>query len=256
MTPLSAVVITYNEEKNIERCLQSLQGIVDEIVVVDSFSTDKTEEICRLYNVHFYKHTWAGYSEQKNYANTLAAHNLILSLDADEALSEELKTSIQELKENCKSALYDMNRLTNYCGQWIYRCGWYPDQKIRIFDRTQVRWKNMKVHEEMEFPDEITLVHLKGDLYHYSYYTIGEHILQANRYSTLAAEEYFEKGKKTHILVFTIKSVWRFIRDYFFKAGFLDGFYGFVICLISAMTTFLKYSKLKQLHKQKQQRKL
>jgi glycosyltransferase involved in cell wall biosynthesis len=278
MNKISAIIITKNEERNIERCLQSLQGVVDEIIVVDSFSTDNTEAICQKYNVKFYQKEWLGYAEQKNYANSLSENDLILSIDADEALSEELKTSILNIRhcefdlqspenkgacslvktkemlkqvqhdESHRNLVYQINRLTNYCGKWIYHCGWYPDKKIRIFNRNTAKWTGI-VHETLSYSTDSEVILLKGNLHHYSYYSIAEHIAQANKYSTLAAEECFEKNKKYSILVILFKSIWRFKRDYLFKGSFLDGFYGFIICYINAVTTFLKYVKLKQLYK-------
>ena len=131
---ISAVIITFNEEKNIERCLQSLQGIVDEIVVVDSFSKDQTKSICEKYNVKFVEHAFEGHIEQKNYAITQASYPYVLSLDADEALDETLKSSILKVKKNWTHDGYSMNRLTNYCGSWIKHCGWYQDTKLRLWD--------------------------------------------------------------------------------------------------------------------------
>jgi len=268
---ISAVIITKNEERNIERCLKSLQGVVDEVIVVDSFSTDNTESICQQYNVKFFQKEWLGYAEQKNYANSLSENDLILSIDADEALSEELRTSILSIRhcgfdpqspdnkdiphqvrndESPLNFVCQINRLTNYCGKWIYHCGWYPDKKIRIFNRNTAKWTGT-VHETLSYSSDNEMILLKGNLHHYSYYSIAEHIAQANKYSTLAAEEYFEKNKKYSILAIIFKSIWRFKRDYFFKGGFLDGFYGLVICHISAITSFLKYMKLKQLYKNK-----
>ena len=246
---VSAIIITKNEERNIERCLQSLAGVVDEIVIVDSYSTDSTQDICTNYPVKFFQKEWMGYAEQKNYANSLSKNDLILSIDADEALSEELKTSLLALQSIEKqNFVCQVNRLTNYCGKWVYHCGWYPDKKIRIFNKHTAKWTG-NVHETVYFPSEAEIIHLKGNLLHYSYYSISEHIAQANKYSTLAAKEYFEKNKKYSTFVLLCKSLWRFKRDYVFKGGFLDGYYGFIICTINAMTTFLKYIKLKQLYK-------
>jgi glycosyltransferase involved in cell wall biosynthesis len=222
--------------------------------VVDSFSTDNTAAICQKYKVNFFQKEWLGYAEQKNYANSLSNNDLILSIDADEALSEALKTSILSILHQVRNDerplnfVYQINRLTNYCGKWIYHCGWYPDKKIRIFNRQTAKWMGT-VHETLSFSVDNEVISLKGDLFHYSYYSIAEHLAQANKYSTLSAEEYFEKNKKYYILSSLFKSIWRFKRDYLFKCGFLDGFYGFVICYINAITTFLKYLKLKQLYK-------
>jgi len=248
---ISAIIITKNEERNIERCLQSLKRIEDEVVVIDSFSTDNTRAICEKYNVKFVQQEWLGYAEQKNYANSLSSNDIILSIDADEALSMELQQSLHDLKlSNKQDFICKVNRLTNYCGKWIHHCGWYPDKKTRIFNRNTTKWVGT-IHEAISYSRDTDIIQLKGDLQHYSYYSIDEHILQANKYSTLAAKEYFENNKKYPFFVSLFKSIWRFKRDYFFKGGFLDGFYGFVICTINAMTTFLKYVKLKQLYKTK-----
>ena len=153
---LTAVIITKNEERNILRCLNSLLDVADEIVVVDSGSTDRTEEICNSFNVKFVQQEWLGYSEQKNFANNLASNDWILSIDADEELSEKLKNSISELKNQRLSddEVFSMNRLTNYCGHWIRHCGWYPDRKIRIWNRTVGKWQG-EIHETIEFSAEI-----------------------------------------------------------------------------------------------------
>jgi glycosyltransferase involved in cell wall biosynthesis len=248
-TKLSVVIITYNEEKNIERCLESVQNIADEIVVVDSFSTDKTEEISKKYNVNFFNQKWLGYSAQKNFANSLCKNNFVFSIDADEALSPELEQSIKEIKQTeLKNKAFKVNRLTNYCGKWIKHSGWYPDTKLRIWDIEKGAWKG-NLHEEIFFTEEPQTITLKGDLYHYSYYSINQHIAQFNKFTDIGAEEAFKKGKKSNLFIAIYKSVWKFKRDYIFKLGFLDGYYGFVICSLSSQATFAKYLKLRELNK-------
>lgn len=247
MKQISAVVITLNEERNIERCLKSIQGIVDEIVVVDSFSTDKTREICESYNVVFYQHEFLGYSAQKNYGIKKAKYPIILSLDADEALSSDLQKSILDIKSNWEYDAYSFNRLTNYCGKWIRYGGWYPDRKIRLWDRQIASWGGLKVHERLVFNKKARVKRLDGDLLHYSYYTIEEHIIQANKYSSILARSYFENGRKSSFLEIAVRPPWRFIRDYIIKLGFLSGIMGLVIAIISSTEVFLKYVKLKQL---------
>lgn len=249
---LSVVIITFNEEKNIRRCLNSVVDFADEIIVVDSFSTDKTEEICNEFNVRFEKKKWDGYIKTKNYANQLASNELIFSIDADEAVSDTLKQSIQKIKEqSIENVVYSMNRLTNYCGKWIKHCGWYPDRKIRIFEKSKTNWIGERVHETLAFDKDTKIIHLKGDLFHYSYYTVEEHILQANRFSNLTSQESFNKGKKVSLCGIFFRTKWRFFRDYYLKLGFLDGINGFIICKISSFATFMKYSKLNQLNKKK-----
>ncbi|MFH1121561.1 MAG: glycosyltransferase family 2 protein [Bacteroidota bacterium] len=248
MTPLSVVIITLNEERNIGRCLASVAGIADDVVVVDSGSTDRTGDICHEFGARFITHPWLGFVETKNFANAQSKYPLILSLDADEALSEELYASILAVKETSVENAFTMNRLTNYCGKWIRHCGWYPDRKIRLFNRNQARWTGLVIHETLTVEPGIKVKHLEGDLQHYSYYTVTDHIAQANRFTDLTAEEAFRKGKRAVIAQILFKPPVRFARDYFFKLGFLDGYYGFIVCRISAQATFYKYIKLRQLN--------
>ena len=247
MPQLSVVIITFNEEKNIARCLESVLGIADDIVVLDSFSTDTTESICKKYNVNFISHKWEGYSGSKNFANSQAKYDWVLSLDADEAPSEELKKSILKAKEGSELKTYKFHRLTNYCGSWIKHCGWYPDTKIRIFDRRITKWEGI-IHEKLviDSKQEPTLLH--GDCLHYSYYTKEQHLLQVEKFSTLAAQNLFEKGKKASLIQMYLSPVVKFISDYFIKLGFLDGSAGVTICKISARHSYLKYKKLRDLY--------
>lgn len=218
MGRLSAVVITRNEERNIQRCLDSLQDVVDEVIIVDSGSTDRTEEICARYPmVRFFRHAWLGYGATKNFANSLAECNYILSLDADEALSSELKKSLAEPIQ--LSGVYRVRRRTNYCGQWIWHTGWYPDEKIRIFPKAAAQWSEDAVHEELKVNQNLPIHELNGDLLHYSYYTIQEHLLRTDRYSQLAAAQ-IAVSKKTFLRTRAVlNSVLRFFKHYFLKRG-------------------------------------
>ncbi len=246
MPKLSVVIITFNEERNIGRCIESVREVADEIVVVDSFSTDKTKEICEKYNVKFIKHTFEGYIIQKNFAITQATYPHQLSLDADEALSSELKTEILKIKNNWKHDGYRINRLTNYCGKWIRHCGWYPDTKLRLYDSRKGLWGGVDPHDKFEMTQDSTIGFLKGDILHYSYYTIEEHIRQAKKFSAIAAKEMILKHKHVGLLQVIVKPVAKFIRDYFLHLGFLDGKAGFTISRISAYANFLKYNKIRQ----------
>lgn len=248
MPQLSVVIITFNEERNIGRCLESIQEIADDVVIVDSYSTDSTESISKKYNVNFISRKWEGYSATKNFANSQAKYDWVLSLDADEALSEELKKSILKAKEGKELKTYKFHRLTNYCGSWIKHCGWYPDTKIRIFDRRITKWEGI-IHEKLIIDSKQEAVLLNGDCLHYSYYTLEQHLEQIEKFSTLAAQNLFEKGKKTSLLQMWLSPVVKFISDYFLKLGILDGAAGFTICKISAKHTYLKYSKLAKLYK-------
>ncbi|OFY82263.1 MAG: glycosyl transferase [Bacteroidetes bacterium RIFCSPLOWO2_12_FULL_35_15] len=250
MIPLSVVIITFNEEKNIARCLDSIQEIADDVVVVDSFSTDKTQEICKTKGVRFIQHSFEGHIEQKNYAITQAKFPHVLSLDADEALDEVLKRSILEIKKNWKYEGYYMNRLTNYCGKWIYHCGWYPDSKLRLWDSRKGAWGGVNPHDKYRMLEgDKTTASLKGNILHYSYYTIEDHYKQVNYFTDILAKAQFKEGKKASLLKCWMSPVVKFMRDYIFKLGFLDGSAGFTVCRISAYATFLKYKKLRNLYK-------
>lgn len=245
---LSAVIITFNEEKNIERCLDSLTGIVDEIVVVDSFSTDKTKELCESKGASFITHKFEGHIEQKNWAITQASHKYVLSLDADEALSEKLKQSILEAKNDWKQDGYSFNRLTNYCGKWIKHGHWYPDVKLRLWDSTKGNWGGKNPHDTYILNEDSTNKHLKGDLLHYSYYTIDEHWAQAEKFSSIAANAYHQENKTSSWFKIILSPISRFVSSYFFNLGFLDGKYGWTIAKITYWETRQKYLKLRKLN--------
>jgi glycosyltransferase involved in cell wall biosynthesis len=245
---ISAVIITLNEEKNIRRCLESVARVADEIIVADSRSTDATEMICREFGVNFISTDWLGYSATKNYGNSKAKFDYILSLDADEVLSEQLTNSILDVKKNL-NGVYQFNRLTNYAGKWVRHCGWYPDTKVRLFPKAKTRWTGDFVHEVLEFDENLPVHHLKGDLLHYSYHTIQAHYDRIEKYSTLHAEKMYAEGKQPGEFKMFISPLFKFLRDYLLKLGFLDGRTGFTICRISAKAVFLKYKKLKAISK-------
>ena len=251
MITLSSAIITFNEERNIARCLDSLKGIADEIVVIDSGSTDRTKEICNSYGVKFIQHPFAGYGEQKNIAATHCSFDHIISLDADEALSQELCESIIFLKNNWQKDGYSFNRLTNYCGRWIHHSGWYPDPKLRLFKKGSGKWTSSDLHEQFVLNDESSHLKINGDLFHYSYYSIEEHIRQVNKYTDIASTSDYKDGKRSSLALIVIKPAIKFIRDFFFRLGILDGYYGFIICRISMFATFIKNVKLYELQKNK-----
>ena len=249
MSPISAVIITFNEEEHIARCIESLRKVADEILVVDSFSTDRTEEICRELGARFIRNPWQGYMEQKNFADSVALHDHILSVDADEALSEELSDSILKLKrEGMACDGYFMNRMTCYCGTWIRHGSWYPDRKLRLFNRTKGAWGGGAIHESVKLDSQACTGFLRGDLLHYSYSSVDGHVRQANHFSSLSAEEAFANGQRSGWGRILLSPLFRFLRDYIIRLGFLDGFYGYVVCRISAHATFLKYVKLRELY--------
>lgn len=250
MPKISALILTLNEERNIARCLDSLEGIADEIIVVDSFSTDKTEEIVSGYEAKLVKQKFLGYIEQKNFALKLASHNHVLSLDADEALSPELRESILGVKESFEFDGYYMNRLANYCGQWIRHSGWYPDRKMRLFDLTKGKWTGTNPHDKFVLDKGSKSAELKGDLLHYTIYTVDEHKKQVDNFSSIAAQAKYDQGIRSNWFKILVKPIARFVKGYLFKAGFLDGYYGWLIGIYSARATFLKYRKLMKIQNQ------
>lgn len=252
MIKLSVAIITFNEERNISRCLESLSGIADEIIVADSGSTDRTADICKKFNATVVHHPFKGHIEQKNFALSQCTNDYVLSLDADEALSPELKKSILKIKENWIKEGYSFSRLTNYCGKWIKHCGWYPDEKLRLFKKNAGQWAGTNPHDQFIMHEGGKTEKLSGDLLHYSYYSIKEHLDQVNRFTEIGSESAFKQGKRSNLALILLKPCIRFIRDYIFHLGFLDGYYGFVICKISSHATFIKYVKLYELMKKKQ----
>lgn len=247
--PLSVVIITKNEERNIGRCLNAILPFADEIVVVDSFSTDKTEEICRSKGARFLQQEFLGHIQQKNFALEQARFPHVLSLDADEVVSPELAQSIIAVKADWQADGYTMNRLNNYCGQWIRHSGWYPDRKLRLFDKRKGKWGGINPHDKVELIAGAKSRQLAGDLLHYSYTSIQEHVQRTNVYTDIMAREYWLSGRKASWVKLYLNPYFSFMKNYFFKAGFLDGHYGFVICLMTAYYTFLKYAKLQELIK-------
>lgn len=241
---LTVAIITYNEEKNIGRCISSVLSVADEILVVDSFSTDKTEEICREYNARFLKNPFKGHIEQKNFALQCATHDYVLSLDADEALSPELLEEIKRVKANWQYDGYAFHRLTNYNGFWVRHCGWYPDTKLRLVKKEKAEWRGKNPHDILKMKNDERTGFLKGDLLHYSYESISAHIQQTDKFTTIAARAAFSDGVRSSRFKIVTRPIFKFLRDYFFKLGFLDGRYGFIICCINSLSALLKYSKL------------
>ena len=251
MIKLSGVIITFNEEEHLEKCLKSLLNVVDEIIVIDSFSTDRTKHICELYNVTFIQNKFEGYIEQKNYALSHVNHDYILSLDGDEALSDTLKKSILKVKENWVFDGYYCNRLNNYCGQWIKHSDWYPDKKLRLFKKGSGEWKGINPHDTYVLTKGLKAGKLKGDLLHWLYRDYKEHTLKVENFSSIAAHAYFDLGKKSSLWKIIFNPSWAFFKAYFLRLGFLDGLNGLVICVQTFNITFFKYVKLYKLQKNK-----
>jgi glycosyltransferase involved in cell wall biosynthesis len=246
---LSVVIITFNEERNIKRCLDSIKEIADEIVIVDSFSQDKTKEISLDYGVRWMENPFAGHIEQKNFALQQASNDYVLSLDADEALSEKLLHDIKKIKADCLYDSYVFNRLTNYCGKWIHHCGWYPDRKLRLWNKTKGQWGGTNPHDMVVMQEGSSSCKIGHDILHYSYYSITDHIKQANYFTDIGARQAVNKGKTSTVFHVLLSPFLHFIKSYFLQLGFLDGYYGFVVSAISAHASFYKYLKMRELLK-------
>lgn len=242
---LSVVIITHNEENNIKECLESVKW-AGEIIVVDSESSDKTEEICRAFKVNFVKEPWKGFALQKNSAIEKATRDWILSLDADERVTPELKKEIITVMEsvNPKDG-YFIARKNFFLGRWIRRCGWYPDYNLRLFQRGKGLFGVREVHEALKIKGATG--HLKYPMEHHTYKSLDEFMSRLDRYSTLAAQELLKEKKSYGILHIVFRPFYTFISMYLLRLGFLEGYYGFVLSVLYAFYTFLKYIKLREL---------
>jgi glycosyltransferase involved in cell wall biosynthesis len=246
MNKFSAVIITYNEGRNIERCLESLRNVADEIVVVDSFSTDNTEAICARHNVHFVQREWDSYSEQKNYGNNIAQHDYILSLDADEELSPALTENILAAKQHWQHDVYYFNRLNFLGGRAVKHCGWYPNKQYRLFDRRKTKWNSLLVHEILEITPTLSVGFLAGDLLHYTCESREEYAERQQKYATLRAQELSAQGKSYLLPGIWFRAAFRFLRSYILQLGFLEGTTGWFISYCNARTVYQKYKWAKR----------
>jgi len=250
MAKITAVIITKNEAHNIAKCLSALQSVTDDMLVVDSFSTDKTKAIAEENGARVIQKEWEGYAKAKNYANSKAYHDWILSVDADEVLSNELIKTIQKLRV-ASGTVYALDRINNFCGQWIKHSGWYPDWKVRLFNRNEVYWVGAYVHEKLKYPSNYEVKKLSGKLYHYSYATLEDHKKRIETYSQLAAEDMLASGKEASFIKMYLSPVGRFLKTLFLKMAFLDGKNGWIISSRNAWLVYLKYRKLGVLLKAK-----
>ena len=215
MVKISLVIITFNEGKKIGRCIKSAKGIADEVVVVDSYSTDDTRSVCVSHGATFIEHGFEGFTKQKNFAVAQASHDFILALDADEYLSSELKESIMRAKTNWSADAYKMNRLNSYAGKWIKSCGWYPDTKIRLWDRRKGSWQGGLVHEVVVMKENSRIEKLTGDLLHEAYENASQLIQKMQQqYADLFARENVHK-KNVSTIKILYKSVVSFFKSYF-----------------------------------------
>jgi glycosyltransferase involved in cell wall biosynthesis len=250
MNRLSVVIITFNEAANIGRCIDSVKAVADEVIVLDSFSTDETVNIAVQKGAQIYQQTFTGYFQQKNRAFQLASNNLVLSIDADEALSEDLALSIAAAKQNDNDQAFSMNRCNIYCGHHIRHGLWYPDRKLRLFDKRMGYCGGMNPHDRIILNHSATVIHLKGDLMHYTYRSFKEYLIRNEEVSTVAAQSLFDSGKKAHWSKIVLSPLWAFINGYFLRLGFLDGRDGLIIAAQTTHQCYRKYCKLKQLQKQ------
>jgi glycosyltransferase involved in cell wall biosynthesis len=242
---ISAAIITFNEERNIARVIESLR-CCDEILVLDSGSNDRTVEIASKLGARVEEASWHGYAAQKNIAAELATYDWVLSLDADESLSEALEAEIWQIKKNGpKFDGYTMPRLAQYLGRWILHSGWYPDRKIRLFNRKKAKWVGEFVHESVKVEGQVG--HLKSNLLHFTCDSLSEHLRTMDSYTTLAAQEMVSRGEIASLDRLLIEPPWIFLRTYFVKLGFLDGAEGLAIAYMGAFYNFVKYSKARHM---------
>lgn len=238
---ISAAIITHNEELKIARAIESLR-CCDEIVVVDSGSSDRTVEIATNYGARVIETHWRGYAAQKNFAAQVCENDWILSIDADEALSEALEGELWHFKKEAPAHFgYTMPRMAQYLGRWILHSGWYPDRKIRLFHRQHARWVGDFVHESVKLEGKAG--HFQSNLLHYTCDSLSEHLKTMDRYTTLAAEQIIEQGCKVNWRNLAIDPAWTFLRTYLLRRGYLDGSEGLAIAYMAGIYTFLKYAK-------------
>ncbi len=249
---LSVIIITKNEEAHIVECLQSVQ-FADEIIVLDSGSTDQTRELARQYGAQVHQSTdWPGFGAQKNRALELATQEWVLSIDADERVPAALAQEIQQLLLNPQAEAYTVARLSCFAGRWIRHSGWWPDRLVRLFKRDSGRFKDVKVHESVVVQGAVAA--LGGHLLHYPYDSLETLISKTNQYSSVAALMLHEKGKTIGMLGIAGKAFWTFVRIYIIRRGFLDGKAGFILAGVAASGSFFRYSKLWLLNRKTQWR--
>ena len=254
---ISAVIITYNEEHIIARSIDSLRRVVDEVIVIDSFSTDRTIEICKAKGAVVLQNKFEGYKTQKNFAVTKAKYEWILSIDADEVLSNELIDSLLKWRTNHKISNdlstqpsgYFVSRRTDYCGKWVNFGGWYPDKKLRLFNRNVGQWSGRNVHEVVKIKEGFSTSFLKGDLLHYSINEPAELLRKLYTYSEMGARFMNEEGRSTSFIEAIYRSAFRWLRQTFFQLGFLDGLLGLKIAKQNTLATFWKYRRLDFINK-------
>lgn len=238
---ISATIITFNEERNVARVIESLR-CCDEILVLDSGSNDRTVEIAKKLGARVVEASWHGYAAQKNIAAELAAHDWILALDADESLSEALEAEIWQIKKaGPKYDGFTVPRLAQYLGRWILHSGWHPDRKVRLFNKQKAKWVGDFVHESVTVSGSVG--HLNSNLLHFTCSSLSEHLRSMDSYTTLAAQEIAARERNVGFAKLLFDPPWTFFRTYILKTGFLDGVEGLAIAYMAALYNFVKYSK-------------
>jgi len=243
---LSVTVITRNEAENIVRALESVRW-ADEIIVVDSESTDDTVSLAKRFTDRVVVRPWPGYIEQKNFAASLASHEWIFSLDADERVTPALAEEIRKTLSLAPAAAYRMPRVTNHLGKWIRTTDWYPDYQLRLYDRRRARWSGQLVHEGITVDGPIGV--LKNELEHFPFRNSADHLDTINRYTTYAAQQMYDSGRRAGLLHMVLHPPFAFLRNYIAKGGIRDGAVGFQISSMNAYYVFLKFAKLRELER-------
>jgi glycosyltransferase involved in cell wall biosynthesis len=244
MKKVSAVIITKNNEQTIQDCLTSILW-ADEIVIVDSGSTDKTIEICKSFNCKIVSTPWLGFGKTKQLAVNNASNEWIFSIDSDEVCSPALRDKIMSVLENSEYDGYTIKRTTFYLGKPIKYCGWQRDFPLRLFNKEKGTFNERPIHEYVELNGSIGRIN--SILYHYSFPTLSSHFQKMDSYTDLSAEEAYSEGKKSSIVAAVLNGVFKFIKMYFLKLGLLDGTAGFVLCKNSAFGVYLKHLKIYEL---------
>jgi glycosyltransferase involved in cell wall biosynthesis len=245
---LSVIIITKNEAANIRACVESVSW-ADEILVVDSGSSDATVEICRESGAQIFVHDWPGFGAQKNRALSYATHEWVFSIDADERVTPELRDAIQAVlaKQNDEHAAYEISRLSSYCGRFMRHSGWYPDHIVRLFKRGAARFSDDLVHEHLLVEGSVGL--LDGELLHYSFESLEQVLNKVNQYSSAGAVMMHRRGRQATLSGAVLRGLWSFVRTYVLRAGFLDGREGFMLAVSNAEGTYYRYLKLMLLNK-------
>jgi glycosyltransferase involved in cell wall biosynthesis len=245
---ISVVIITFNEENKIRKTIEAVSLLTDDIIVIDSFSTDSTPDICRALHVTFIQQAWSGYGKQKNTGHLHAKYDWILSIDADEVVSTELLNELKNMRPSSPLQLFNIPFKTYFCDHLIRFGGWNPQSHIRLFNKKYTSWDSLAVHETLAYPPNYQIITLKGTILHYSYDSIEDYISKSEKYTNLFAERLHAQNVKSNWIKLHLSPAFTFIKEYLLKLGFLDGLIGFQIARLNYNYTKMKYTKLKQLN--------